>query len=222
MKLILLGPPGAGKGTQAKILAQKLGIPAISTGDMLREAIAAQSELGRQVKGILDRGELVADDVIMALVKERLAGEDAQSGYLLDGFPRTLGQAQGMRDEGIDVDFVVYLEVDDHRIIERISGRLYHPASGRVYHVRHNPPRQEGVDDETAESLVQRDDDKEEVVRHRLEVYRDLTAPLLDYYHQWQLAHDVGAPTFIKVDGMQAVGVVTDAIFQGLGAKNHE
>ena len=178
-----------------------------------------KTQLGVQVKGILDRGELVADDVIMALVKERLAQDDAQNGYLLDGFPRTLGQAQGMQDEGIDVDFVVYLEVDDHPIVERMSGRLHHPPSGRVYHVMHNSPQQPGMDDVTGEPLKQRDDDHKEVVLHRLEVYRNLTAPLLDYYDQWQLSHDVGAPTFIKVDGMLGVAAVSNAIFQGLGVE---
>ena len=217
MKLILLGAPGAGKGTQAKILAEKYGIPIISTGNMLREAIAAEDELGLKVKGILARGELVADDIIMAMVKARLAEPDAQNGYLFDGFPRTLGQAQGMHDEGIEVEHVVYIEVDDDKIIERMSGRLTHAASGRVYHVVYNPPKQEGKDDETGEELVQRNDDKPEVVKHRLEVYREQTQPLLDYYSEWQTAHDVGAPTMSKVNGMQSVEAVTTDIIACLG-----
>lgn len=216
MRLVLLGAPGAGKGTQANILAENLGIPAISTGDMLREAIAAETELGLRVKDTMAKGELVDDATILELVKDRLAQDDAQSGYLLDGFPRTLAQAQGMRDNNIEVDSVVYLEVSDMDIVDRMSGRLWHPASGRVYHVKHNPPVKPGFDDVTGEELVQRNDDKEDVVRHRLEVYRSLTEPLLEYYNEWQMAHDVGAPKVIKVDGMQEVKAVTTAISDGL------
>lgn len=212
MKLILLGPPGAGKGTQAKLIAEKFNIPAISTGDMLREAITAQTELGLQVKDTIDKGELVADDIMMALIKERLLEDDTQNGYLLDGFPRTLGQAQGMRDEDITVDYVVYLDVQDDLIVDRVSGRLHHPESGRVYHKIYNPPQKDGLDDKSGAPLTQRDDDHEDVVRHRLEVYRSLTEPLLDYYNDWQIAHDVGAPVLIKIDGMQDVAVVNKAI----------
>jgi adenylate kinase len=217
MKLILLGAPGAGKGTQAKVLAEKYSIPIISTGNILREAIAAQSELGLKVQDIMARGELVADDIIMAIVKVRLAAADAQNGYLLDGFPRTLEQAQGMRDSGIDVDHVIYLEVSDDKIVERMSGRLSHPASGRVYHKIYNPPKNSGVDDITGEVLVQRNDDRPEVVRNRLEVYRRQTAPLLEYYDAWQVAHDVGAPKLYKVNGMQEVSQVTQDVCAKLG-----
>jgi adenylate kinase len=209
MKLILLGAPGAGKGTQAKVLAEKYGIPVISTGNILREAIAEGNELGLKVQDIMARGELVDDDIIMAIVKARLAEADAQNGYLFDGFPRTLEQAQGMRDNGIDVDRVIYLEVNDDKIVERMSGRLSHPASGRVYHKIHNPPKNSGVDDVTGDALVQRNDDKPEVVRNRLKVYRRQTAPLLEYYDAWQVSHDVGAPKLYKVNGMQEVSRVT-------------
>ena len=182
MKLILLGPPGAGKGTQAKAICEKYGIPQISTGDMLRAAVSAKTPLGIEAKTVMDAGELVSDDLILQLVKDRISENDCNSGYLFDGFPRTITQAEGMKKLDINVDFVVELEVDDDEIIERMGGRRIHPASGRVYHVKFNPPKTENQDDETGEALIQRDDDAEQTVRKRLDVYHKQTAPLIDYY----------------------------------------
>jgi len=182
MRLILLGPPGAGKGTQAKMICEKYGIPQISTGDMLRAAVSAETPLGIEAKKVMDAGELVSDDLILQLVKDRISENDCTSGYLLDGFPRTIVQAEGMKKLGIDVDFVVELQVKDEEIIERMGGRRIHPASGRVYHVKFNPPKIEDQDDETGEALIQRDDDAEHTVRKRLDVYHEQTAPLIDYY----------------------------------------
>ncbi len=182
MRVVLLGCPGAGKGTQAKCLSESLAIPQISTGDMLRKAVRSGKPLGEQVAAVMDSGELVSDDLIMALVKERLQQPDCQSGYLFDGFPRTLVQAESMLAEGILVDHVINLDIDDEAIVQRMAGRRVHPASGRTYHVSFNPPQQAGVDDVTGESLVQREDDQEDVVRKRLMVYHEQTAPLIDYY----------------------------------------
>ncbi|HEV3007658.1 MAG TPA: adenylate kinase [Burkholderiales bacterium] len=184
MRLILLGPPGAGKGTQAKFLREKFGIPQISTGDMLRAAVKAGTPLGREVKKVLDAGQLVPDDIIIGLVKERLKEHDCRAGYLFDGFPRTIPQAEAMQDAGCAVDYVLEIDVPDDEIITRMSGRRVHPGSGRVYHVKFNPPQAEGKDDVTGEPLVQRDDDLEETVRKRLEVYRKQTRPLVEYYQR--------------------------------------
>jgi adenylate kinase len=182
MRLVLLGPPGAGKGTQANALREKFGIPQISTGDMLRAAVKAGTPLGREAKKVIDSGQLVSDDIIMGLVKERLKKPDCKAGYLFDGFPRTIRQAEAMKENGIAVDYVLEIEVPDQDIITRMSGRRVHPGSGRVYHVEFNPPKAEGKDDVTGEPLVQRDDDKEQTVRQRLEVYRKQTRPLIEHY----------------------------------------
>lgn len=182
MKIILLGPPGAGKGTQANNIKNTFNIPQISTGDMLRAAVKAGSPLGIEAKKVMDAGELVSDELILQLVKERITRDDCRNGYLFDGFPRTIAQAEGMKSSGIDIDVVVELQLADSEIIKRMSGRRIHPASGRSYHVIFNPPKVENKDDETGESLIQRDDDKEETVRKRLQVYRDQTAPLIKYY----------------------------------------
>jgi adenylate kinase len=182
MKLILLGPPGAGKGTQASLLREKLGIPQISTGDMLRAAVKAGTRLGREAKQVIDAGQLVSDEIIMGLVEERLKQPDCRAGYIFDGFPRTIPQAEAMKQSGIAVDYVLEIDVPDEEIITRMSGRRVHPGSGRVYHVKFNPPKTEGKDDVTGEPLVQREDDKEETVRQRLEVYRKQTRPLIEHY----------------------------------------
>jgi len=182
MRLILLGPPGAGKGTQAKFIHEKFGIPQISTGDMLRAAIQAGTPLGKEAKKVMDAGRLVSDDIIVGLVKERLKKADCKAGYLFDGFPRTIPQAEALKQAGVAIDYVLEIDVPDDEIITRMSGRRVHPGSGRVYHVSFNPPQAEGKDDVTGEPLVQRDDDKEETVRHRLEVYRRQTRPLIEHY----------------------------------------
>jgi adenylate kinase len=184
MRLILLGPPGAGKGTQANFIREKFGIPQISTGDMLRAAINAGTALGNEAKKVMDAGQLVSDDIILGLVKERLKSSDCRRGYLFDGFPRTIRQAEALKEAGIAIDYVLEIDVPDEEIIARLSGRRVHPASGRVYHVRFNPPKAEGKDDASGEGLVQRDDDKEETVRKRLEVYRKQTRPLIEHYRQ--------------------------------------
>lgn len=186
MRIILLGAPGAGKGTQAQFITSELGIPQISTGDMLRAAVKAGTELGKQVAGVMSSGGLVTDEIIIALVKERITQADCSNGFLLDGFPRTIPQAQAMVDAGIDIDRVIEIRVDDEEIVSRLSGRRVHPGSGRIYHVAHNPPKSPGVDDETGESLVQRDDDKEETVRKRLAVYHEQTQPLVKFYESLQ------------------------------------
>jgi adenylate kinase len=184
MKLILLGPPGAGKGTQAKFICEKFGIPQISTGDMLRAAIQAGTPLGKQAKEVIDAGQLVSDDIIMSLVRERLKQPDSKRGYLFDGFPRTIPQAEAITREGVAIDHVLEIDVPDEEIIMRVSGRRVHPGSGRVYHVKFNPPKVEGRDDVTGEPLVQREDDREDTMRKRLEVYRAQTRPLIDYYRR--------------------------------------
>ena len=184
MKLILLGPPGAGKGTQASLLREKLGIPQISTGDMLRAAVKAGTRLGREAKQVIDAGQLVSDEIIMGLVEERLKQPDCRAGYIFDGFPRTIPQAEAMKQSGIAVDYVLEIDVPDEEIITRMSGRRVHPGSGRVYHVKFNPPKTEGKDDVTGEPLVQRDDDREDTVRKRLEVYRKQTQPLIEHYQR--------------------------------------
>jgi adenylate kinase len=184
MRLILLGPPGAGKGTQAKFISEKFGIPQISTGDMLRAEIKAGSALGKEAKKVMDAGHLVSDQLIVEMVKKRLARPDCKAGYLFDGFPRTIPQAEAMKQAGIAIDYVLEIDVPDAEIISRMSGRRVHPGSGRVYHVKFNPPKAEGRDDATGEALVQRDDDKEETVRERLQVYRKQTRPLIEHYQK--------------------------------------
>ncbi|MFB3101487.1 MAG: adenylate kinase [Gammaproteobacteria bacterium] len=213
MRLILLGPPGAGKGTQAKIICEKYEIPQISTGDMLRAAVSAETSLGLEAKKVMDAGELVSDDLILQLVKDRISEKDCTSGYLLDGFPRTIAQAEGMKKLGIDVDYVVELQVDDEEIIERISGRRIHPASGRVYHVKFNPPKTENQDDETGEALIQRDDDAEQTVRKRLDVYHNQTAPLIDYYSTNKDEKLETDPVYVRTNGSGELKVISETIF---------
>lgn len=203
MRIILLGAPGAGKGTQAQFITTELGIPQISTGDMLRAAVKAGSELGRQVESVMNSGGLVTDEIIIALVKERITEPDCANGFLLDGFPRTIPQAQAMVDAGIDIDRVIEIRVSDEEIVKRLSGRRVHPESGRIYHVEHKPPAREGLDDETGEALVQRDDDREETVRKRLAVYHEQTRPLVEFYDAQQAA---GASVrLISIDGQADV-----------------
>lgn len=213
MRLILLGPPGAGKGTQARFICERYNIPQISTGDMLRSAVKAESELGRQAREVMDRGGLVSDTIIIALVIERIAEPDCASGFLFDGFPRTIPQAEAMVEVGVNIDHVVEITVDDEEIVERLSGRRVHPGSGRVYHITHNPPRESGVDDETGDALVQRDDDKEETVRKRLEVYHSQTSPLIDFYRDMDM---VGTPRYHRVDGVGSVEEIRDRVFRSL------
>jgi adenylate kinase len=216
MRLILLGPPGAGKGTQATYVTQAHGIPQISTGDMLRSAIAAGTPLGLAAKKVMDSGSLVSDDIIIALVTERLKAPDCAGGYLFDGFPRTIPQADAMRNAGVAIDYVLEIDVPDGAIVERMSGRRVHVASGRTYHVRYNPPRVPGKDDVTGEDLIQRADDSEETVRKRLEVYRVQTRPLIAYYSEWSASGDPRAPKCRKVDGMGGVEAVRDACLSAL------
>lgn len=215
MRLILLGPPGAGKGTQAAFITEHYGIPQISTGDMLRAAVKAGTALGVAAKKIMDAGGLVSDDIIIGLVKNRLQQADCQTGYLFDGFPRTIPQADALKHAKVGLDFVVEFAVPEEEIIERISGRRVHPASGRSYHVRFNPPNVAEQDDQTGEPLVQRDDDKEQTVRHRLQVYRDQTRPLVDYYSAWALT-DASAPRYRKVQGVGSVDDIKHKIFKAL------
>ena len=217
MRLILLGGPGAGKGTQANFIKEKYGIPQISTGDMLRAAVKAGTELGKQAKKIMDEGGLVSDDIILGLVKERIQEPDCQNGFLFDGFPRTIPQADAMKDGGIDIDSVVEIVVDDSEIIKRMSGRRVHLASGRTYHVIYNPPKEEGKDDVTGEPLIQRDDDQEETVRKRLKVYHDQTEPLVEYYAKWSDSGDSRAPKHVRIDGIGSVDAIRDKIFAALG-----
>jgi adenylate kinase len=213
MRLILLGGPGAGKGTQAGFVTEKHGIPQISTGDMLRAAVKAGTPLGLEAKKVMDAGGLVSDEIILGLVKERLAEPDCARGYLLDGFPRTLGQAEGMDAQGIAVDYVVEIDVPDEEIIKRMSGRRVHLASGRTYHLVFNPPKVEGVDDVTGEDLIQRDDDQEETVRKRLSVYHAQTEPLVEHYAAKAAA---GGPKYVKVDGLGKVEEIRDRILASL------
>jgi adenylate kinase len=215
MRLILLGPPGAGKGTQAAFITEHYGIPQISTGDMLRAAVKAGTPLGVAAKKIMDAGGLVSDDIIIGLVKDRLQQADCQSGYLFDGFPRTIPQADALKHANVGLDFVVEIAVPEEDIIERMSGRRVHPASGRSYHVRFNPPKVAEKDDLTGEPLVQRDDDKEQTVRHRLQVYRDQTRPLVDYYSAWA-STDAKAPRYRKVEGVGSVDEIKNKIFKAL------
>jgi adenylate kinase len=220
MRLILLGAPGAGKGTQAQFICEKFAIPQISTGDMLRAAVKAGTELGVAAKKIMDAGGLVSDDIIIGLVKDRLTHPDCSKGYLFDGFPRTIPQAQAMKDAAVPIDFVLEIDVPFDAIIDRMSGRRVHPASGRTYHIKFNPPKVEGKDDVTGEPLIQRDDDKEETVRKRLQVYNDQTRPLVEYYSSWaaqgNLADKLKAPAYRKVSGTGNVEDITSSIFAAL------
>ena len=216
MRLILLGPPGAGKGTQASFIRERFHIPQISTGDMLRAAVKAGTPLGIAAKKVMDAGQLVSDDIIIGLVKERLRDHDCGNGCLFDGFPRTVPQAEAMRHSGVDLDFVLEIDVDEDEIIQRMSGRRVHPGSGRVYHVKFNPPKVPGKDDVTGEPLIQRDDDKEETVRRRLEVYRQQTRPLVDYYAKWAARGDPRAPKHRKISGMGSVAEIRDRVFAAL------
>ncbi len=216
MRLILLGGPGAGKGTQANFIKEKFQIPQISTGDMLRAAIKAGTELGKKAKGYMDSGALVPDDVIIGLVKERILEADCKKGFLFDGFPRTIPQADAMKAAGVAIDAVVDIDVPDEEIIKRMSGRRVHLSSGRTYHIIFNPPKEEGKDDVTGEDLIQRDDDQEETVRKRLEVYHAQTEPLIDYYKNWKSSGEAGAPRYIRIEGVGKVDEIRDQIFSGL------
>tara|TARA_R110001592_G_scaffold116059_1_gene316970 strand:- start:109875 stop:110528 length:654 start_codon:yes stop_codon:yes gene_type:complete len=202
MRIILLGPPGAGKGTQATYITEKFGIPQISTGDMLRAAVKAGTELGLKAKGIMASGGLVSDDLIIALVKERIQEPDCVNGFLFDGFPRTIPQAEALLAEGVAIDKVIEIHVADQEIIARLSGRRVHEDSGRVYHIAHNPPKQDGVDDVTGEALIQREDDQEATVRNRLEVYHDQTKPLVDFYQGLSTSQPDNAPAYARIDGV--------------------
>jgi adenylate kinase len=216
MRLILLGAPGAGKGTQANFIKEKYNIPQISTGDMLRAAIKAGTEMGLAAKKVMDAGGLVSDDIIIGLVKDRLAEPDCANGYLFDGFPRTIAQADAMKDSGVAIDYVLEIDVPDESIVERMSGRRSHPASGRVYHVKFNPPKVEGKDDVTGEDLVQRDDDKAETVKKRLDVYHNQTEVLLGYYNNWSSTGQPGAPKYRRISGVGPVEQIRDAAFAAL------
>jgi adenylate kinase len=216
MRLILLGGPGAGKGTQANVVKKKYGIPQISTGDMLRAAVKAGTALGMEAKGYMDSGGLVPDEVIIGLVKERILEPDCKKGFLFDGFPRTIPQADAMKAAGVPIDAVVDIDVPDEEIIKRMSGRRAHLASGRTYHVVFNPPKVEGKDDVTGEPLVQRDDDKEETVKKRLDVYHDQTEPLIDYYKKWEGSGDAGAPKYVHINGVGTLDGITGQIVGAL------
>jgi adenylate kinase len=216
MRVILLGGPGAGKGTQANYIKERYNIPQISTGDMLRAAVKAGTPLGVEAKKVMDAGGLVSDDIILGLVDERIKDPDCANGYLFDGFPRTLAQADALKDKGVKIDALVEIDVDDDEIIKRMSGRRVHLASGRTYHVVFNPPKEEGKDDETGEPLIQRDDDREETVRERLSVYHDQTEPLIEYYSKWAASGEGDAPKYVKINGIGKVDQIRDAIFAGL------
>lgn len=216
MRLILLGPPGAGKGTQAAFIREAYGIPQISTGDMLRAAVKAGSPLGLAAKQVIDSGVLVSDDIIIGLVKERLGQSDCVQGYLFDGFPRTIPQADALKNAGVPLDYVIEIDVPDAAIIERMSGRRTHVASGRTYHVKFNPPKVTGRDDITGDPLVQREDDTEETVRNRLAVYHAQTEPLVTYYQQWEASGDPKAPRYRKVNGIGTVEGIRDACLTAL------
>ena len=218
MRLILLGAPGAGKGTQANLIKEKFHIPQISTGDMLRAAVQADSPLGKAAKKIMDAGKLVSDEIIINLVKERIKQSDCANGFLFDGFPRTIPQAQALKDAGINIDFVVEIEVPDSDIIQRMGGRRVHPASGRTYHVSFNPPKVANKDDVTGEDLVQRPDDHADTVTKRLEVYHDQTRPLVEYYQAWAKSGDIHAPHCINIPGIGSVNTIRDRIFTALAA----
>ncbi|HKJ77494.1 MAG TPA: adenylate kinase [Gammaproteobacteria bacterium] len=216
MRLILLGGPGAGKGTQAQFITERYNIPQISTGDMLRAHVKQGTELGKAAKKIMDEGGLVSDDIIMGMIKERIQESDCANGFLFDGFPRTIPQAEALKEGGVEVDGVVEIAVDDEEIVRRMSGRRVHPDSGRTYHVEFNPPKTEGKDDVTGEDLIQREDDQEETVRHRLKVYHDQTEPLIEFYSKWAEQGGAGAPKYVKVNGIGSVDEIRDTIFAEL------
>lgn len=216
MRLVLLGGPGAGKGTQAAFIAKHFSIPQISTGDMLRAAVNAGTDLGREAKTVMDAGGLVSDALILNLVKERIGEPDCANGFLFDGFPRTIAQAQALKDQNIGIDYVVEIAVDDSEIIRRMSGRRVHLASGRTYHIEFNPPATAGKDDLTGEELIQREDDREEVVKKRLEVYHEQTEPLITYFRDWHKAGDGGAPKYVRIDGIGDVERVREDIIAAL------
>jgi len=216
MRLILLGGPGAGKGTQANFVKEKFQIPQISTGDMLRAALKAGTELGKKAKGFMDSGALVPDDVIIGLVKERIQESDCENGFLFDGFPRTIPQADAMKEAGVAIDAVVDIDVPDEEIIKRMGGRRVHLSSGRTYHIMFNPPKEEGKDDVTGEDLIQRDDDQEETVRKRLDVYHAQTEPLIGYYKKWESSGESGAPHYIRIEGVGKVEEIRDQIYSGI------
>ncbi|PLP96753.1 adenylate kinase [Cupriavidus pauculus] len=216
MRFVLLGAPGAGKGTQAKFLCEKFGIPQISTGDMLRAAVKAGTPLGIEAKKVMDAGGLVSDDIIIGLVKDRLKQADCENGYLFDGFPRTIPQAEAMKEAGVAIDYVLEIDVPFDTIVQRMSGRRVHVASGRTYHIAYNPPKVENVDDETGDALIQREDDKEEIVRKRLDVYSQQTRPLVDYYLAWGAESDapsnMAPPLFRSVQGVGSVGEIAERL----------
>jgi adenylate kinase len=219
MRIILLGMPGAGKGTQAHFLIEKYKMPQVSTGDMLRAAIKDGTPLGMQARSYVDRGALVPDDIVIELVKQRIAEQDCANGFIIDGFPRTIPQAEALRRSGIEVDFVVDIDVSDEEILRRLSGRRVHPASGRTYNIVFNPPRVPGKDDATGESLVQRRDDREETVRQRIATYYEQSKPLIDYYSQWHRSGEPGAPRYVRINGSGAVEQVRDQLFVALAEK---
>lgn len=216
MRLILLGAPGAGKGTQASFICKQFNIPQISTGDMLRAAVKAGTPLGVAAKKVMDSGGLVSDDIIIGLVKERITQADCGGGFLFDGFPRTIRQADAMKEAGVALDVVLEIDVPEDAIIDRMSGRRVHPASGRSYHVKFNPPKVDGVDDVSGEPLIQRDDDKEETVRKRLQVYQSQTRPLVDYYGQWASSGSAGAPRYARISGTGSVEEITSRVMAAL------
>jgi adenylate kinase len=216
MRLILLGGPGAGKGTQANFISERYQIPQISTGDMLRAAVKEGTELGKKAKQFMDAGQLVPDDVIIGLVKERIQEPDCRQGFLFDGFPRTIPQADAMKEAGVPIEAVVDIDVPDEEIIKRMSGRRVHLASGRTYHVIFNPPKEEGRDDVTGEPLIQREDDQEETVRKRLEVYHAQTEPLIEYYKKWESSGDPKAPKYVRVEGVGKVEEIRSRVFEAL------
>ncbi len=221
MRLILLGGPGAGKGTQANYIKERYGIPQISTGDMLRAAVKAGTEMGLAAKKIMDAGGLVSDEIIIGLVKDRILEADCANGFLFDGFPRTIPQADAMKAAGVPIDAVVEIDVPDEEIIKRMSGRRVHLASGRTYHVVFNPPKEAGKDNETGEDLIQRDDDQEETVKKRLDVYHAQTEPLVSYYSDWGNSGVAGAPRYFKVSGVGKVDGIRDACFTALDSVNN-
>ncbi|MDG2087364.1 MAG: adenylate kinase [Arenicellaceae bacterium] len=217
MRLILLGGPGAGKGTQANFISKKFGIPQISTGDMLRAAVRAGTELGKQAQQVMDSGGLVSDEIIIGLIKERLAQDDCRDGYLLDGFPRTIPQADAMKDNDINVDHVIEIAVNDDEIIRRISGRRVHSGSGRTYHIEFNPPKVADLDDVTGESLIQREDDQEATIRNRLKIYHNQTEPLIHYYSNWMVTDGAQTPNYQRINGIGSVNDIRDSIAEALG-----
>lgn len=216
MRVILLGAPGAGKGTQAQFICEKFNIPQISTGDMLRAAVKEGTELGKRVENIMETGGLVSDEIIIELVKERIEKDDCVNGFLFDGFPRTIPQAQAMVDAGVKIDHVVEINVDDEEIVKRLSGRRVHPGSGRVYHLVYNPPKVAGQDDETGEPLIQRDDDSEDTVRHRLEIYHNQTEPLISFYKQLLEDKVEDAPQYAHIPGVGSLSDITEKVLESL------